>query len=143
MALAVRWAEFFDSVPAPLPDDLPFRRIEGMLLGLAVGDSLGVTSEGLTPKHRRQIFGEIRDYLPIPKTGRREGVPSDDTQMAFWTLEQMLEDDGVALDKIAELFATGQIFGIGATVRAFQEAYNARGRRWWECGQPSAGKTGR
>lgn len=91
-AIAIRPAEFLDSVPAPLPDDLSFSRIEGMLLGLAVGDSLGVTSEGLAPVNRRNLYGEIRDYLPLPRTGKREGVPSDDTQLAFWTLEQMLEE---------------------------------------------------
>jgi len=137
--IATRPAEFYDSVPAPLPGDLSFSRIEGMLLGLAVGDSLGVTSEGLAPEHRRAIFGEIRDYLPIPKTGLRDGIPSDDTQLAFWTLEQMLEDDGFVPENIAHRFATGEIFGIGSSVMAFRDAYLETGGPWWKCGQPSAG----
>jgi ADP-ribosylglycohydrolase len=110
-----------------------------MLLGLAVGDSLGVTSEGLAPEHRLGLFGEIRDYLAIPKTGLRVGIPSDDTQLAFWTLEQMLEDDGFVPENIARRFATDQIFGIGATVMAFRDAFEEKPHPWWECGQPSAG----
>ena len=138
-ALAIRPADFLDSVPVPLPDDLSFDRIQGMMLGLAVGDSLGVMSEGLAPVNRKKLYGEIRDYLPIPLAGKREGIPSDDTQLAFWTLEQMLEDDGFVPENIAERFATGQIFGIGGTVMAFLEAYERSGGPWWKCGQPSAG----
>jgi hypothetical protein len=67
-------------------------RVEGMLLGLAIGDALGNTTEGMTPAERRQRFGEIRDYLPNANAGRaRVGLPSDDTQLAFWTLEHVLQ----------------------------------------------------
>ena len=56
--------------PAPPPAaELDFDRVEGMMLGLAVGDSLGITSEGLYPEDRREYLGEIRDYLPHPRTG--------------------------------------------------------------------------
>jgi hypothetical protein len=39
-------------------------RIRGMLLGLAIGDSLGNTTEGQLPSNRRARYGEVRDYLP-------------------------------------------------------------------------------
>jgi hypothetical protein len=39
-------------------------RIRGMLLGLAIGDSLGNTTEGQLPSNRRERYGEVRDYLP-------------------------------------------------------------------------------
>ncbi|MBM4419122.1 MAG: ADP-ribosylglycohydrolase family protein, partial [Chloroflexi bacterium] len=32
--------------------------------GLALGDSLGNTSEALVPGVRAALYGEIRDYLP-------------------------------------------------------------------------------
>jgi hypothetical protein len=39
---------------APLPlGRVPFDRVEGMLLGLAIGDSLGNTTEGQLPRSRR------------------------------------------------------------------------------------------
>ena len=40
-------------------------------------------------------------------------MPSDDTQMAFWTLEQLLEDGGYVPEHVARCFATRRIFGIG------------------------------
>jgi ADP-ribosylglycohydrolase len=111
-----------------------------MLLGLAIGDSLGNSSEGMTPARRRAHHGEIRDYLPNPYLGnRRVGTPSDDTQMAFWTLEQLLEDGRLEPAKLAERFATRQIFGMGRTVREFLRNYKDRGLPWDQAGPESAG----
>ena len=42
--------------------DLP--RIEGMLLGIAMGDALGSTTEFAPPRERVLKYGEIDDYLP-------------------------------------------------------------------------------
>ena len=39
-------------------------RVRGMLIALAIGDSLGNTTEAQLPSERRQERGEIRDYLP-------------------------------------------------------------------------------
>ena len=36
--------------------------------------------------------------------GTRRGTPSDDTQMSFWTLEQMLKDGGFVPENVARLF---------------------------------------
>ena len=138
-AIAIRSEDFLASDPAPLPDEVEFDRVEGMLWGLAVGDSLGVTSEGLRPVDRQEFFGEVRDYLPLRNTSRREGIPSDDTQMAFWTLEQILEDGEFVPENLAERFATERIYGMGSTVGAFRKAWERGGRPWWQCGQPSAG----
>ncbi|MBM4275178.1 MAG: ADP-ribosylglycohydrolase [Deltaproteobacteria bacterium] len=130
---------FFSIAPPPLSPDFDFGRIEGMLLGLAVGDALGNTSEAMLPQERRRYYGEIRDYLPNRYIqGQRVGLPSDDTQLAFWTLEQMLEDDGLVPDRMASRFARGHIFGLGATVRQFQFNYHS-GLPWYRCGPRSAG----
>src|SRR5450759_3527299 len=67
-------------------------RIRGMLLGLAIGDSLGNTTEGQLPSNRRERYGEVRAYLPNRYAdNRRVGVPSDDTQLTFWMLEHLIE----------------------------------------------------
>lgn len=82
-------------------------------------------------------FGEIRDYLPNRYTnGRPVGLPSDDSQMAFWTPEQLLEDNRLVPDHLARKFSQ-QIFGIGSTVRTFLRSYKGQGLPWEQSGQPS------
>lgn len=124
-----------------LPRSLAWDRVEGMMLGLAVGDALGNSSEGLPPAVRRARFGEIRDYLRFddPRFGDGRGYPSDDTQLAFWTLEQMIADRGFDPERVARRFCSGRIRGIGRTVSAFVHAFRGLGRPWHEAGQPSAG----
>ena len=138
-AIDIRASGLFETQPSPLPAELSFSKVEGMLLGLAVGDALGITSEGFLPADRREFFGEIRDYLPNRYNGREEGLPSDDTQLAFWALEQMLEDDGFDPDRVAARFCRGKIFGLGSTVRGFLRNYKGGTRPWWKCGPQSAG----
>ncbi len=133
-------AAFLKSAPVPLPAEWDFDRIEGMLLGLAIGDSLGNTTESQIPATRIQSHGEIRDYLPNQyAAGQPVGVPSDDSQMVFWTLEQILEDNGLVPDHLAQKFAQKKIFGIGSTVNEFLRAYKDQGRSWKKAGQASAG----
>jgi ADP-ribosylglycohydrolase len=128
----------FDSFPSAVPADVEFDRVEGMMLGLAVGDALGITSEGLLPGERAQRHGEIRDYLPNRFVSDRRGYPSDDTQLAFWTLEQLLADGHLDPDHLADTICRRHIFGIGSTVREFI-GNRKRGRPWYECGPHSAG----
>jgi ADP-ribosylglycohydrolase len=132
-------SEWFDIPPKPLPPTFDFGRIEGMMLGLAISDGLGNTTEGLLPSHRRRAHGEIRDYLPnkyaddVPV-----GIPSDDTQMAFWTLEQMLVDGCFKPENVADCCCRRRVFGIGSTVREFI-GNRKSGKPWYECGPRSMG----
>jgi ADP-ribosyl-[dinitrogen reductase] hydrolase len=138
--IALEGSSFLKTAPKKLPGDWDFGRIEGMLLGLAIGDALGNTSESQLPTTRRQVYGEVRDYLSNQYAdGRPVGVPSDDSQMAFWTLEQLLEDEGLVPNHLARKFTQHQIFGIGGTVKGFLRSYKDQGRSWEESGQPSAG----
>ena len=135
--------------PAPPRDAATRDRLRGMILGLAVGDALGNTSEGQIPDDRRLGHGEIRDYLPNRRAeNKRVGLPSDDTQMAAWTLESLLRSsktagDSLDLDDLAATFASRPLFGIGGTVLRFLRTYGRQVRsgepvQWWELGQPSA-----
>ena len=130
---------FDETPPAPPPGARLRDRVEGMLLGLAIGDALGNTSEGLLPGDRRARYGEIRDYLPNRHAeGRRVGLPSDDTQLAFRTLAQLLEDGELLPEHLAERFAAERIFGIGQAVAQF--VFNVRaGQPWHRAGPHSAG----
>ena len=87
----------FDKAPEPFPEGVDFGRVEAMLLTLAIGDSLGATSEGKNPDARRQWNKgqEVRGYMPNPKASDGRGYPSDDTQLSFWTLECINEDGGL------------------------------------------------
>lgn len=130
--IQVRVGAPFSRVPGNLPDGFDFDRIEGMMLGLAIGDALGNPAEGCTPHDRQVRHGEIRDYL------RGAGYPTDDSQLAFWTLEQLLADNGLVPEHLARRFSQGKIFGIGRTVRGFLAALKS-GAPWYESGQRSAG----
>jgi ADP-ribosylglycohydrolase len=138
--IALQRSELFDLVPPALPQDGLWDRVEGMLLGLAIGDSLGNSTEGLLPDERAERVGEVRDYLPHPFAGGRPvGLPSDDTQMAFWLLEQLLEDGRLVPDGLAQAFCRRRIFGIGSSVAQFLVAYRGQKRSWYEAGPRSAG----
>jgi ADP-ribosyl-[dinitrogen reductase] hydrolase len=116
-------------------------RVRGMLMGLAIGDSLGNTTEGLLPRSRRESHGEIRDYLPNWYADNRAvGVPSDDTQLAFWTLEHLIDKGHVEPAELAHIFASRQIFKKGPGTGTFVNAINY-GKNWLEAAQHSAGNS--
>lgn len=121
------------------PGGFDFAKVEGMLLGIAIGDSLGAPTESLLPVVRRQQYGELRDYIPNRYTSEARGFPTDDTQLSFWLVEQMLEDNGFVPENVAFRFAnSGRIYGIGSTVRGFLGNFKS-GLPWYECGPDSAG----
>src|ERR1700730_352237 len=93
-------------VPLPL-GRVPFDRVEGMLLGLAIGDSLGNTTEGQHPWSRR----DIRFYEPNRYAGGRAvGVPSacrggfQTRPYTLWTLEHLLEHDRIVPEQLLATF---------------------------------------
>lgn len=129
----------YQPVPA-LPESFAFEKVEGMLLGLAIGDALGATSEGKKPGERHRLYGEIRDYVPGPHSGnRRVGVATDDTQMSFFTLEQLIDDKGLNPDNLAQKFCSNRITGIGGSVEEFIRNYKDRHIPWYAAGPDSLG----
>lgn len=138
-AIQLDRSALFDRDLTPKPSSFDFDRVEGMLLGLAIGDALGITSEGMLPSRRRARYGELRDYLPNRHVNEARGFPSDDTQLAFWTLEQLIQDRGFVPAHVAARFASsGRIYGIGATVHDFLGNLK-NGRPWHQSGPKSAG----
>ena len=124
---------------ATIPPDVGCRRARARCSDRHRGDALGNTSESLLPEERRRRYGEIRDYLPNRYAeGRRVGLPSDDTQLAFWTLELLLESGRLDVDELARRFSERRIFGIGQSVRTFLRNYKA-GQEWPEAAARSAG----
>ncbi len=52
-ALRLDWSEGLEEAPKPPGQPPDWGRAEGMILGLAIGDALGNTSEGMLPSARR------------------------------------------------------------------------------------------
>ena len=70
--------------------DLDKRR--GMLLGLAVGDALGNTTESQLPNERRSRHGEITHYLPNREAaGRAVGNGAENRSPIAVALAHALE----------------------------------------------------
>jgi len=129
-----------NQVPDPLPDSCNYDKVEGMLLGIAVGDALGITSEGRKPHDRRKLYGEIRDYQADrrPKRNHPIGVGSDDTQMSFWTVEQLIDDRGLRPESLGRKFCAHRIWGAGGSVKEFIKNFKD-GQPWYKAGPESVG----
>jgi ADP-ribosyl-[dinitrogen reductase] hydrolase len=111
-----------------------------MLLGVAIGDALGATTEGLEPARRHRRFGEIRDYVPGKRSDFKPvGVATDDTQLSFWTLEQLMDDGGLDPDHLAQKFCKHRISGIGSTTKEFVRNYIDKHLPWHGAGIDSLG----
>jgi ADP-ribosylglycohydrolase len=112
-----------------------FSRIEGMLLGIAIGDALGNTTESMTPEQRKQELGLITDYLPNRHAHNKKiGLPSDDTQLAFDTLGVILDKGKLDMEELAKVFSSHRIFGIGNIVKGFLRNYKDYGEPWYLSG---------
>lgn len=140
--IRLRWNARLEQAPPLLSPQIDLAdKVEGMMLGLAIGDALGNTSESMTPSNRHDYFGWIEDYLPNLHASRRAvGLPSDDTQLAYWTLEHLLQFGGLEPVLLGRLFASRQdtIFGIGrATYKALSSV--EAGVDWPRCGARNAG----
>ena len=136
----IRDADIFRQVPPRFPADFDFQKVEGMLLGLAIGDALGEPTEGMLPQERKRVLGEQRDYI----TAHRQelgsiGAGTDDTQLAFWTVEQLISDGGLVPDRLMRKFASAHIVGIGSAVRGSLDRHESEGLQWQMCGVESLG----
>jgi ADP-ribosylglycohydrolase len=137
--IQLKRSSIFDLALAAKAPDFDFGKVEGMLLGLAIGDALGNTTESWLPERRRAEFGEVKDYLPNQDANwRRRGVPSDDTQLAFSTLERMIEDQGFVPEHVAARFSQDQMFGGGSAVKEFLRNLQS-GVPWDKAGPEKAG----
>jgi ADP-ribosyl-[dinitrogen reductase] hydrolase len=138
--LKINWHDRMGITPPPLSSDVDVAdKVDGMILGLAIGDSLGNTSEARNPSERRQAFGWIDGYLPNRRAGGlRVGLPSDDTQLAAWTIEQYLALGRLEPQLLGNRFCAERIFGLGGSVRDFIRRFKA-GATWETSGSPSAG----
>jgi ADP-ribosylglycohydrolase len=74
-------------------------RAEGALTGLAIGDALGMPTQGFSPAAVRALFGTVDRLLPAPPdhpiaAGLPAGSVTDDTEQAVLLAEALIDGHG-------------------------------------------------
>ncbi|MGQ9630673.1 MAG: ADP-ribosylglycohydrolase family protein [bacterium] len=106
-------------------------RFVGCLVGLALGDAMGMPVEGFSAREIDRRFGKITELLPDSRY-------TDDTNMALCQIESIIRcgrvDPEDTARRFVEWFDSGDIFGIG---RASYESIVRlkRGVKWRESGK--------
>ena len=86
---------------------IPKAIFEGCMLGLAIGDALGMPCEDLSRSEIVETFGRIKDYQDPLKGmfnyGRlKAGMYTDDTEQALVLAESIIETKGFDASNFAE-----------------------------------------
>ncbi|MGA9097749.1 MAG: ADP-ribosylglycohydrolase family protein [Methanotrichaceae archaeon] len=81
-------------------------RFRGCLLGLAVGDALGMPVEGYTPEEIKAKFGKVKDMMPAQEghfhAGLKAGQYTDDTLETLLLAESMIESSGFSAERFSD-----------------------------------------
>ena len=89
----------------------------GALIGLAVGDALGMPVEGMRASQIRRAFGRVRDFMDAPWRRLKAGQWTDDTKMMLCHARSIVRRGYVDPDDTAhefvEWFRSGDWRGIG------------------------------
>lgn len=77
-------------------------KVRGMMLGVAIGDALGMPVETFTYEKIKETYGLVKEYL-VPDghkwyDGRPKGTWTDDTQLTLAVAEGLIEAKGFDLD---------------------------------------------
>lgn len=121
-------------------------RFRGCLLGVAVGDALGMPVEGYSADEIESKFGQVRDMMPAPEdhfhSGLEAGQFTDDTEETLLLAESMIEASGFSVERFADkLMGWGSLWtldeklnrGVGFTTRSSVESLLS-GTSWKESG---------
>jgi ADP-ribosyl-[dinitrogen reductase] hydrolase len=121
-------------------------RFRGCLLGVAVGDALGMPTEGYTAREIKTKFGMVSEMLPAPEghfhSGLMAGQFTDDTEETLLLAESLIDASGFSPDRFAEkLIAWGTTWtlderlnrGVGFTTRSAVESM-ITGTPWQQSG---------
>jgi ADP-ribosyl-[dinitrogen reductase] hydrolase len=106
-------------------------RAKAALLGLALGDALGATTEFMTPAEIRAAFGVHRQIVGGGWLGLKAGRVTDDTEMSLCLGRAAVGAGGWDLRAAAEALARwlkGCPVDVGATCRRGIRAYMLRGQ---------------
>jgi len=109
------------------------RRIEGTVLGFAIGDALGMPVEYKNLQHR------VTDFLPNSSKGLAAGQYTDDTQTLLCVLDSILAKGKVNPEDVSKRmigwFLSGKARSIGHATRASLERLSS-GEHYTRSGEP-------
>lgn len=93
-------------------------RFQGCLLGVAIGDALGMPFEGQSAWVVAPFLDHIRGFYESANRALRAGQWTDDTQMTLWLARSLVRRGHADGEDIAraylEWFVAGDVRGIGA-----------------------------
>ena len=104
------------------------KRAQAVLLGSAVGDALGATTEFMNPEQIRKEYGVHKDIVGGGWLNLAPGQVTDDTEMTLCVARAIAEKGDWDLVGIADRFAQwleGRPVDVGATCRRGIERYRA------------------
>lgn len=107
------------SAEAQAQGDRHFQALAGCLLGTAIGDALGLASEGLSPRRQARMFPDTGRYHLLP-FGR--GMCSDDTEHTVMVAQSLVH---------AAHYSSGRV-----DAKVFRSSLAWR-LRWWLLGLPA------
>ena len=129
--------------------------IEGLFIGTAIGDALGLPLETLTSTQISERFGKVRKILSpitnkyIGEKGARQGMISDDTQLTLAVARGLIAQAGVPLEKILDAIAAEHVEALKATTvgwgKTTEEAVKklSSGIHWKDSGTPGGPNAGK
>ena len=124
-------------------------KVRGAIIGVAVGDALGMPVEALLPCTIKQNFGWISKYHRASKKSKyfrklKCGQWTDDTQLTLAIGESIVDHKGVNYKDIAsrhgKIFSNGKRGWGKATKAATQKILD--GYEWWASGEKYAAGNG-
>ena len=123
-------------------------RVEGILLGLAIGDALGFPVETQSSQEIAGRYGRLTDYVPAMPNRLSPGAPAgtctDDTQLSMAVMEALAETGAPNLDVIARWHIKAYedtTLGWGSSTREAVERLRA-GDSYLESGKSANPKRG-
>lgn len=124
-------------------------KVRGAIVGVAIGDALGMPVESLKPKTIKKYFKWVKTYrTPNKKTRNfhdlKRGQWTDDTQLTLAIGESIVDNKRIDYQDIADrhikVFLNGRRGWGGATKNGIQRILS--GASWWDAGDPNAAGNG-
>lgn len=119
-------------------------RIEGMFLGLAIGDALGMPVETFSAQKITETYGRVTSYLKPDGhkwfAGEPAGMTTDDTQLSLAVAEALIEN-GLCMDTHAKFHINAlheSTKGWGHSTRNSIRRL-ANGTHWKKCAEGDSG----